>query len=352
MRVSFIDYLACPTCHSELALINGEPEISNHIEEGTLSCRRCPAQYLIRRGIPRFPLASEQGTHKKTFHTQRTYNFTWRRFGQQEIKQDWEKDSYQYTEKIPQSLISGDTKLGLDAGCGGGADLLRLAANGTPIGGVDVSAGVETAYRATHHLANVFIVQADIHHLPFRPHIFDFIYSFGVLHHLPDPATGLHKLVRLLKPDCPLLTYLYEDFSDRSSLERWTLSVVGGIRKFTATLPPGLLYAFCWLLVPFVWALCAVPARLLRRAAPRLAERIPFRHTLKWSVLVSDLFDRFAPPLERRFSHRGVMRLYEQAGLGRIEIHRHRGWVSWGFTPSAPIPKPPETGEVSEESRQ
>jgi len=35
------------------------------------------------------------------------------------------------------------------------------------------------------------VVQADLHRPPFALESFDFIYSIGVLHHLPDPEAGI-----------------------------------------------------------------------------------------------------------------------------------------------------------------
>src|SRR5581483_4994994 len=92
--------------------------------------------------------------------------------------------------------------------------------------------------------------------------------------------------------------------------------------------------ALCWAATPLVWATCSVPAALLAPFAPRVAARIPFRHTRRWAALASDLFDRFAPPMEFRYSAAGVRALYEAAGLTTVETRRHRGWVSWGRRPA------------------
>jgi len=43
------------------------------------------------------------------------------------------------------------------------------------------------------------VVQADIYKLPF-PQIFDYAFSVGVLHHLPDPRAGFKSLAEKVKP--------------------------------------------------------------------------------------------------------------------------------------------------------
>ena len=330
MKPSLTRYLMCPTCHGDLRLDDERLGDGAEIVDGALTCLRCAHAYGIVRGIPRFPLASLEKITSVTQRTQRTYAFTWRSFGESHVEGEWEKDSYRYVEMIPPELTSGTGKVGLDAGCGAGHDLLRMARGGAEIIGFDLSDGVETAYRLTRHFPNVHVVQGDLNHTPFKPRQFDFIYSFGVLHHLPEPLRGFENLSRLLKPGAPLITYLYEDFSDRSRVERGILAGIRALRRVTSHLPAGVLYALCCLAAPVVWVSCSVPARLLTPVVPRLAHRIPFRHTLRWNVLASDLFDRFAPPVEWRYSKDGVQALYRTVGLDEVETHRYRGWVSWG----------------------
>lgn len=330
MRRGVLQYLACPRCDGDLALLEPVEGSQGHVERGVLRCRRCEDVYPVRDGIPRFPVASAAAA-PTTLRTQETYDFTWQRVGRREVLEAWEKDSHRYLALIPRELVSGPGRVGLEAGCGGGADLLRLAGGGAEIVAFDVSAGVESAFSLTRHLPNVHVVQADLHRPPFRPGIFDFAYSFGVLHHLPEPLRGVQSLARLLKPGAPLITYLYEDFGERTALERVALGLVRAARGLTSRLPAPVLYALCWGAVPVVWLTLAAPAALARRARLPVAERIPFRHTLRWPVLAADLFDRFAPPREWRYSRDDVARLYHEAGLAAVEIRHYRGWVSWGF---------------------
>lgn len=335
MKTQLLSYIVCTNCQGTLTELGSGSAENDEITEGLLECQECGRQYPIRRGIPRFPSATGKNGEETTQKTQQVYNFTWNHFGSSEITFDWKKDSYNYIQKIPVSLIKGPGKVGLEAGCGSGADLLRLSSAGSTIIAFDLSEGVETAYEATKHLDNVFIVQGDIHNLPFRTKTFDYIYSFGVLHHLPKPEEGFKQLGPLLKTDSPLITYLYESFDDRSVCERSLLNMATSIRRVTTRIPPRILDFLCCLFVPFVWLMCSLPAQAVRHFSIGLFEKIPFRHTLKWATLRSDLFDRLAPPVEHRFSERQVRQLYKNTGLERVEVRHHRGWVSWGFSAKA-----------------
>lgn len=332
MKSRLVDHLVCPACQQELVLAYRSPAGGDDIETGELVCRGCRHRFSVVDGVPRLV---EDRLRSVTARTRRQYDFTWRRFGQREIAEGWEKDSQTYLSLIPPEVLRGPGAVGLEAGCGGGADLLRVAERGAEIIGIDLSAGVDSAHRVTRHLPNVHVVQADVTALPFRPGHFDFVYSFGVLHHLPEPARGFRALARVLKPGAPLTTYLYEDFADRSAADRAALALIRGIRTVTSRLPAPLLYGLCWAGVPPTWLFFSLPAYVLRDRAPAIAGRLPFRHTRRWPVLASDLFDRFAPPVEWRYSRAGVRRVYEDAGFERVESRQYRGWVSWGFRMAA-----------------
>lgn len=325
-----LQYLACPACRRELAI---EGQSADTVTEGILVCWGCHARYPIRGGIPRFPIAGASAVSAVTRHTSHVYQFTWERFGRRSAEKAWEKDSARFSSLIPQTLTAGSDRVGLDAGCGAGLDLANMARGGAEIIGIDVSTGVDVARDLLRDHPNLHFVQGDLNAPPFRAGCFDFIYSFGVLHHLADTRAGFANLARLLKPGASLITYLYERFDDRSRLERAALWMVGIFRRATIRVPAGVLYALCWVAVPLIWLTCSVPARLLQKRVPTVAARIPFRHTLRWTVLVSDLFDRFSPPVERRFTEDEVRRLYAAAGLRDVEVCRYRGWVSWGRAP-------------------
>ncbi|MBI3628004.1 MAG: methyltransferase domain-containing protein [Candidatus Rokubacteria bacterium] len=331
MKRRLLKYLVCPACYEGLDLMTLAASASNEIVDGSHHCARCRRTYPIARGVPRC-LIDEATVPPAIQRTRRSYTFAWARFGEREIREGWEKDSAQYLSLIPKALFGGPGGVVIDAGGGGGRDLLRVAETGVEIIGVDLSGGVESAHRATAQLPNVHVVQADVHRLPSRRGTFDAGYSLGVLHHLPGPRRGFEALAAVLKPGAPLITYLYADFSDRTFGERAVLRAIRAVRVVTSRLPAPVLLGLCWLAVPAVWTLFSGPAHFLRRWQPRLAARLPFRHTLRWSVLASDLFDRFAPPMEWRYSRQTVVETYHGAGFERIETRQYRGWANGAFT--------------------
>ena len=114
-----------------------------------------------------------------------------------------------WTGSTRSSPSSSRTRWCWDAGCGMG----RFAAASGEFGAcdvlaVDLSSAVEVAYRHTRSLPNVHVIQADIYHLPFA-RAFDFAFSIGVLHHLPDPEGGFRALVRHLKPQGSIFAWVY-----------------------------------------------------------------------------------------------------------------------------------------------
>ena len=97
----------------------------------------------------------------------------------------------------------------LEGGCGKGRHTQLAASWGArDVIGVDLSDAVETAFAATRNLENAHIIQADVYQLPFA-RVFDYAFSVGVLHHLPDPRAGFRALASKVKIGGHLSAWVY-----------------------------------------------------------------------------------------------------------------------------------------------
>lgn len=273
------------------------------------------------------------GENRAVNQTARNFGYLWTSSGRREDP----PGAYHY-QRMEQALgLAPPRGVVLDAGCGEGIDLFNVGrATGARVIGIELSAGgVEASRRRTRDLPNAHVVQADLTCLPFPDETFDFIYSYGVLHHLPEPERGMQEMVRLLKPSGRAAIYLYEDFSGRSFFWRGLLRAANGFRRVTLRLPPALLMFLCRAASPVIYLLFTVPSKFLRLlpGGKGLAESFPFRHARGPFDLAGDLFDRFGAPVEWRYSRSGAEELLRGCGLEQISSAQQRGWMVLGVKP-------------------
>lgn len=99
----------------------------------------------------------------------------------------------------------------LDVGCGVGLDSAAMARRGLQVTGVDLTnVAVATAQRrARERQLRVDYACADAEHLPFAGNTFDYVYSFGVMHHAADTQRCVDEAYRVLKDGGEALVMLY-----------------------------------------------------------------------------------------------------------------------------------------------
>ena len=121
-------------------------------------------------------------------------------------------DSSRTREHVLGLLPDREFERVLDAGCGTGVCSLALSERGREITALDLSAGSLRTARALaggRGRANVRCVQASLLAQPFADATFDLAFSWGVIHHTPDPIRALDELVRTLRPGGTLVLAVY-----------------------------------------------------------------------------------------------------------------------------------------------
>lgn len=107
----------------------------------------------------------------------------------------------------------------LEVGVGMGTDHLALARLGARAFGLDLTPRslALTRRRLELHGVPARLARGDAERLPFEDESFDFVYSFGVLHHAPDTARAVAEVRRVLRPGGSCWIAVYH----RNSLFFW-----------------------------------------------------------------------------------------------------------------------------------
>ena len=105
----------------------------------------------------------------------------------------------------------------LDCGCGTGEFTCWYAARDNEMTAIDLSGpSIEhaKAYAAGYDLQDrITFRQHSVLDMDFPDASFDLVYSYGVLHHTPDPYRGFQNMVRVCKPDGVVILSVYSLYS-------------------------------------------------------------------------------------------------------------------------------------------
>lgn len=127
----------------------------------------------------------------------------------------------------------------LEAGCGTGLILERLAAVASRAEGFDLSPGMLEKARAR----GLSVREGSVTEIPFGDNEFDVVCSFKVLAHVPDIRQALAEMLRVTKPGGVVLAEFYNPLSFRGLAKRLgPAGAISGTRKesevFTRFDPP------------------------------------------------------------------------------------------------------------------
>ncbi|MSU74470.1 class I SAM-dependent methyltransferase [Candidatus Kaiserbacteria bacterium] len=148
----------------------------------------------------------------------------------------------------------------------------------------------------------------------------DYIFSIGVIHHIPDPLPVLKRAYDALKPGGKLLIWLYGKEGNETYLR-----FVEPLRKITKQLPhwallslAGILYVFLELYI----LLCQLIPLPMHVYMKNVLGRFPQK------TRVMTIYDQLNPAYAKYYYKHEAQELVEQAGFTNVRLF-HRHGYSW-----------------------
>mgnify|MGYP003975972633 FL=1 len=253
--------------------------------------------------LPEWPISADEirRFEEEKKKTQESFGFEWTVYSTVRDERD---EGYVLEGGLTPEFFTG--KLVLDAGCGYGRHSRIVQEFGAEVVGIDLSVAVINARKITKVMPKVHIVQTDLFYPPFRKEIFDVVFSWGVLHHTPDPRRAFEGLVDFVKPGGDISVKIYRK---RPAPARFIESL---IRKVTLRLPLKTLYDLSYLCVPINWFYWAVG-----RHIPGVRELIlgTIRCDRDWRISHIDTFDWYHPQYQFHFPMEEVENWFKEKGL-------------------------------------
>jgi len=330
MKQSLLQHLICPSCKGTITLSASTSIEASEILEGQLSCTKCNSHFPILRGVPRFANLSQVESDKAA--TAANFGWSWQHFSHHDER--YAEQFLGWIAPVKPDFFQG--KMVLEGGCGKGRHT-RLAARwgALEVIGIDLSEAVETAFAATRDLPNAHIVQADIYHLPF-PRIFDYAFSVGVLHHLPDPRAGFVSLALKVKSRGHISAWIY-GAENNEWITRWVNPLREGL---TSRMNRRALLHLSRLPAAMVYAATKVVYGPLNRTegGARLAQRLFYNDYLKaiagfnWREQHAIVFDHLVAPTAFYIRREEFEQWWEDIDATDVTIswHNKNSWRGFG----------------------
>lgn len=330
MKRKLLDYLACPACNGDIELASVSAEEGIEIISGELRCESCAKISPVVRGVPRFADLENLDEDKQA--TAKNFGWSWQKFSQDDAK--YAQQFLDWIAPVTAEFFAG--KVVFEGGCGKGRHTRRIALWGAKdIVAVDLSDAVEVAFASTRDIENAHIIQADIYRLPLR-RAFDYAFSVGVLHHLPDPRAGFRSLVSKVKPDGYASAWVYG-----AENNQWIVWFIDPLRKYvTSRMPSRVLFHLAKIPAAIMYAASKLLYGPLNRS-PRsrsLARHLFYNDYMEsisgfnWREQHCIVFDHLVAPTAFYISRAEFEDWWSDLDAATVEIgwHNRNSWRGFG----------------------
>jgi len=311
VKEEIFQILRCPHC---------KENINFDKEKESLRCPKCNRNYKIKNGIVNF---SDESFDNKTSEN---FGFSWSKFP--DIYKKEKKDFLHWIYPVKKSFFNN--KVVLDAGCGNGLHAKMASEFGAKaVAGIDIASSVKFARENTKNNDDIVILKANIYSMPFKKESFDYVYSIGVIQHLPDREKAIKALVSKVKKGGSLSLWVY-GYEGTSFVRLF----IEPIRKILNKLfPPKIIYIISF---PFAVAFyiisklfrifCKISAKLCKIFP--LSDYFSYMGNFPFKYQFNTVFDQLVAPRSYFFKKEELKNIFKDFNFNEITI-TSRNKMSW-----------------------
>ncbi|MCW8914929.1 MAG: class I SAM-dependent methyltransferase [Magnetovibrio sp.] len=183
---------------------------------------------------------------------------------------------------------------------------------------IEPSSAINVARANTEHLGNITYHHVPGDKIPDGQH--DYVFSFGVVHHIPDPDPVMKRVYEVLKPGGKAIIWLYG--RENNGLY---LAFMHTLRVFTVRMPDRALDGLSKAMVPMVRLYSKFCKFLPLPLKGYMSEYID--QVEDYYVQVT-IYDQLNPQYAMYYRRQEAIDLMERAGFTDIQIY-HREKYSW-----------------------
>lgn len=203
----------------------------------------------------------------------------------------------------------------LEVGCGSGSDSIFFTetANADLLASVDIGRNI---YSLAEINMNNFYARASCLNLPFESDQFDFIYSYGVIHHTSRPDLAISEIARVCKPGAEVAFYVYSSHTN-NLLKRLGVAAESSLMAFHRIQSEAAKRLNILFFATLSWILFTLTSKLISRIGlKKIARKFPFH----WGgmtplSIVPDIKDRLNAPINHRYSKTSINKIIIAHGL-------------------------------------
>lgn len=255
--------------------------------------------------------------------TVNSFGEEWNRFAEF-TEEETRKAGEQYFDIVTPGMLDENSVV-LDIGCGTGRWSEFISQRVKFVEAIDPGEAVRAAVALTKNCGNVRITQAGFGNIPFEKNTFDFVFSLGVVHHLPDTEAAVKEASAMVKPQGWLLLYIYYALENRGAFFRFIFKCSDLLRRMISKFPKGLKFFTCELIAVFFYGPLILLTKFVKLFSEKASRKIPLSYYAghPWKISRNDALDRFGTPLEKRFTKKEIENMLVNSGLKNIRFSDH-----------------------------